>query len=293
MTSFSLHIPRLAMISAWVCVFTACASTPPSPELLKARTSFQRAQKGPAAEKAPVELDNARIALHHAEKAFSDNPESKTAKALAYIAERKAEIAESQARKAIAEKKTEQIRLQIKRNTQKELLNARRELAYKGKALAATEKELSKERQARKEAERTAAAALKSLREVANVKEESRGLVITLSGSVLFASGRSNLLPIAKRKLDQVAQALKEHSGQQIIVEGHTDSRGSDRTNQALSLLRAQSVRSHLITQGVKPAEISAIGLGETRPVASNRTADGRANNRRVEIVIKPPRDAN
>jgi outer membrane protein OmpA-like peptidoglycan-associated protein len=112
--------------------------------------------------------------------------------------------------------------------------------------------------------------------------------VITLSGSVLFATGKSELLPIAKDKLNEVAKALKDQGFKSIIVEGHTDSRGNAQKNEELSFARAESVRSHLVSQGLPADKVRATGLGSGRPVAANETPEGRANNRRVEIVVEP-----
>jgi len=127
-----------------------------------------------------------------------------------------------------------------------------------------------------------------SLNEIAKVKEESRGVVITLSGSVLFATGKSDLLRIAQDKLNQVATALNDQGFKSIEVLGYTDSVGSAADNDALSLRRAQAVRDYLVTRGVPSEKATAKGLGSSNPVASNNTADGRAENRRVEIVVSP-----
>ncbi len=115
--------------------------------------------------------------------------------------------------------------------------------------------------------------------------------MITLSGSVLFASGKYDLLETAKTKLDQVAEALKAQTDdKKIVVEGHTDSRGSDSTNQPLSLNRATAVENYLISRGVDPTKISAVGIGSSRPLVDNNSPENRANNRRVEIVIQNAR---
>jgi len=127
---------------------------------------------------------------------------------------------------------------------------------------------------------------------VANVTEEARGTVITLSGSVLFASGQATLLPIAQERLDQVARMLLDNPGRSIRIEGHTDSRGSAARNQELSRLRAESVRQYLISRSVPADLVRAEGIGSARPVADNRTAEGRANNRRVEIIVEPAAQA-
>jgi len=114
-------------------------------------------------------------------------------------------------------------------------------------------------------------------------------MVITLSGAVLFGSGQAALLPGAMMKLNEVADALlKGNAESKIVVEGHTDSQGSASLNQDLSVRRAQSVRDYLVSRGIAADRITAQGLGSTRPVAPNNTAEGRADNRRVEIVVQP-----
>jgi outer membrane protein OmpA-like peptidoglycan-associated protein len=127
-----------------------------------------------------------------------------------------------------------------------------------------------------------------SLAEVAKVKEEARGMVITLSGAVLFATGKYELLPIARDKLDEVAKALVDQGYKGILVEGHTDSVGKASDNDTLSLKRAESVRTYLVSRGIPSDKIRASGIGSARSIADNSTPDGRANNRRVEIVVEP-----
>ncbi|MGZ3458401.1 MAG: OmpA family protein, partial [Archangium sp.] len=158
--------------------------------------------------------------------------------------------------------------------------------------------QLEQERQARQEAEQRATQAEAEARaqaEVANqlrnikqlrVTEEPRGLVLTLSGSVLFRSGSSDLLPSAKRRLDEVADALKKTQNP-LVIEGHTDSKGPAELNEELSYARAESVKDYLVDQGVDSSRIRTEGRGEAEPIASNKSPEGRANNRRVEIVIE------
>ncbi len=161
------------------------------------------------------------------------------------------------------------------------------ELQAQRMELAQREKELAAEKAARAEAERKLALAMKSLEEIAKIKEEQRGLVITLDGAVLFASGKSALLPIAQTKLDRVAEVLQQQSeDKRMVVEGHTDSTGADDKNMKLSQERADSVRSYLVSRGVKSDRITAVGKGESTPIADNKSPEGRANNRRVEIVV-------
>jgi outer membrane protein OmpA-like peptidoglycan-associated protein len=223
--------------------------------------------------------------------AFGSGADEAVVRDLAYIAERQVAIAVSsagleQANRNITkyEKDQDDTRRKLQTATQSELQRMKKELEEKNK-------EVASEREARLAAERSASAALKSLDEVARVKEESRGIVITLSGSVLFATGEHSLLPIAKEKLREVAQALLEQGDSTILVEGHTDARGSSDKNHELSLLRAQEVRGYLVSQGIPTNNIRAEGLGEERPIATNDTAEGRANNRRVEIIVNPKGD--
>jgi len=111
--------------------------------------------------------------------------------------------------------------------------------------------------------------------------------VITLSGSVVFASGASDLLPAARNRVGEVATALS-HGDSRVLVEGHTDSVGSAANNEELSIRRASAVRDSLVSRGVAADRITVAGYGSARPIADNDTQEGRANNRRVEIVVQP-----
>jgi outer membrane protein OmpA-like peptidoglycan-associated protein len=138
-----------------------------------------------------------------------------------------------------------------------------------------------------RDSEKRTADALASLATLASVKEEERGLVLTLSGSVLFRSAESTLLSTSQVKLDQVASALLAIPARNIIVEGHTDSQGAVAYNQGLSQRRADAVRDYLVQKGYPSDRIQAHGMGKGSPIASNSSAEGRANNRRVEIVLQ------
>jgi outer membrane protein OmpA-like peptidoglycan-associated protein len=171
--------------------------------------------------------------------------------------------------------------------SQQQVAAAEQQLSQQESALKQNAQQLAAERDARVAAEERAKAAMKSLAEVAKVKEDSRGTIITLDGAVLFASGQSTLLPIAEKTLSDVAKALLELPSQsRISVVGHTDSVGSSENNRLLSQQRAQSVRDFLVTRGVPSEHLEAVGRGEEQPVASNDTPEGRANNRRVELIV-------
>jgi outer membrane protein OmpA-like peptidoglycan-associated protein len=110
---------------------------------------------------------------------------------------------------------------------------------------------------------------------------------ITLSGDALFDFDKSNLRPDAVEALDTIVQKYKGASLKSMNIVGHTDSKGSDAYNQALSERRAASVREYLASQGLDGSKISTSGRGEADPVASNDTADGRQQNRRVHITAE------
>lgn len=129
----------------------------------------------------------------------------------------------------------------------------------------------------------------RQLNEVLQTRETARGLIVNVS-DVLFDTAKYTLRPGAREKLAKVAGILLAHPGLKLEVEGHTDSQGSDEYNQRLSEQRAQSVRDYLVQQGIQAGSITSKGLGESTPVASNDTAAGRQQNRRVELVVSGER---
>jgi outer membrane protein OmpA-like peptidoglycan-associated protein len=278
----------------------ACAHNPPQ-ELVDARAAYQRASTGPAQQYRPDEVHKAWSALEAAESSYSADPESGKTRDLAYIAERKAQVAEALATAAAAEKvegeaknALDQTNAQNAQRTKqqlgqtKETLNqTQRQLSDAQQTTQQTAAQLAQEQQARAAAEAQAKQANDALSALA-AKEEARGMVITLSGSVLFASNQSVLLPEAQTRLNQVSDALMQSKQRTILIEGHTDSRGSASTNMALSQRRADAVRDYLVSRGYPGDKVTARGIGPDRPIASNDSAEGRANNRRVEIVVQP-----
>lgn len=119
-------------------------------------------------------------------------------------------------------------------------------------------------------------------------KQTKRGLVVTL-GDVLFEVDKATLKPGAARSLDQLAQALRDDQNATIQIEGHTDSTGSRAHNMDLSRRRAESVQYYLVNHGIDTARMSTRGLGPDYPVATNNSAAGRQQNRRVEVIVKDP----
>jgi outer membrane protein OmpA-like peptidoglycan-associated protein len=115
-----------------------------------------------------------------------------------------------------------------------------------------------------------------------------RGLVLTL-GDALFGSGRAELQPGANGHLGRLVAFLNRYPDRTVVIEGYTDSIGNDDYNQGLSERRAGAVRSYLIAQGVSSVRLTSAGKGASDPVASNETASGRQQNRRVEVIISDP----
>jgi outer membrane protein OmpA-like peptidoglycan-associated protein len=235
-----------------VIFLAGCASTPdPSPALLEAEQAYQRAKSNPDVLRyAADQIGEAEQTLRRADTAET----LVDMNSLAYVANAQVQTAEAIARQEVAEARVEELALVKDRvmleNREAELASARQELA----ALQA--------------------------------KETARGTVVTL-GSVLFATGRAELLPGAQSAVDRLARYLEDNSAKTVLIEGHTDSTGSDTTNLRLSQERADAVRMALIARGIGASRIAATGLGSSSPVAPNSTPEGRQQNRRVEIVIQ------
>ena len=271
----------------------ACASAPPT-HLVDVRNAYVASSNGLAGQLTPTELYDAKKVLDKANREFAENGNTAECRDYCYIAHRKVALADVKAR-------TEQDRRTIAaavsagvvvrdaqvKNTQAALASTREQLKDERRDNSETAAQLESERLGRMSAEAKLAGAMKDLAAIAAVKEETRGLVITLSGSVLFASNQYALLNTAMTKLGQVAEALKaQDADKRMIVEGHTDSRGSDSINLPLSFNRANAVRDYLVSCGVDSEKISAVGMGSSRPIADNKSSENRANNRRVEIII-------
>lgn len=251
-----------------------CAHNTPK-ELSDARDAYQGASQGPAAQYSPAQLHTAQQSLQLAEKTFEEEGDSSSTRDRSYVAMRKAQLADTQARIDQTRAKLEAMQKQ----------SGQAQVAE----LKMTKEQLEAEAERRKAAEAAAQKSAEELARLASVKQEDRGMVITLSGSVLFASDKTELLPAAQQKLSEVAKALNEgNPNAQLVVEGHTDAKGSETYNLDLSARRAEAVRSYLVSQGVDQSRIRSQGLGFARPIADNKSAEGRANNRRVEIVVQP-----
>lgn len=271
----------------------ACGAHTPPQELVDARAAYAKASQGNAAKMTPAELHVAKTSLDNAESKFSDDGDSQMTKDLAYIALRKSQRAEalgntaaaSAARSSLEAERTK-TQEEIIAAQQGQLRNAQGQLDKEHGALVQQQQLTEQERQARLEAEKKAQESMDALAKSMAVKADERGTVVTLSGGVLFATGKSTILPGAQASLNQVADALKAQPEHHFTIEGHTDSTGSDAVNRELSARRANAVRDYLVVRGVSADAITADGIGAARPIADNKTTEGRAMNRRVEIIV-------
>ena len=122
----------------------------------------------------------------------------------------------------------------------------------------------------------------------AEVERRDDSILVNFQSSLLFDAGSSTLQPGAYDRLRGLARTLGNYPKSRVIIKGHTDSTGADAFNQELSEARSDRVRNFLVAEGVAPSRITAIGFGEALPVTTNATPEGRAQNRRVEIEIRP-----
>jgi len=285
-------------------IAAGCATVTP-PELTTARASYARASSGPAVQLLPADLHKAKVVLDAAEASFVEEKGSPKTIDLAYIADRTIQVVEAQAQTALAAQTVAKAKQDyqdkqaaLMKKTQASLATTRQQLTDAQRGQAEEAQQLGVEHAARQVADTKAAAseqrALASEQKTVEAndalaklaaKDEARGLVITLSGGVLFRSNQATLLPGATARLDEVAAALIANK-QPVGVEGYTDSRGSQSRNMDLSQHRAEAVRTYLISRGLPAEQVVAKGMGPDRPIADNSSAEGRANNRRVEIVI-------
>jgi outer membrane protein OmpA-like peptidoglycan-associated protein len=139
--------------------------------------------------------------------------------------------------------------------------------------------------QAEREKQQIRQQLLDQLNVILETRDTARGLIVNMS-DVLFDFGKYTIRPAAREKLAKLSGVVLAHPGLKLDVEGHTDSVGSEEFNQKLSEQRASTVRDYLVGQGLKSDMITSRGFGKTQPVASNDTAAGRQQNRRVEIVV-------
>jgi outer membrane protein OmpA-like peptidoglycan-associated protein len=255
----------------------AC-SHDPTRELVAARSAYEDASNGAANELAPADVYEAGKALAAAEQAHADYPGSDKERDLAYVAHRKSELATAKAEQFIAREDQQN----AKRTYVSALEQSRDANEAKLRELDAAKQMLGSERDRRADLEHR-------LDQVAKMRQENGRTIITLDGSVLFSSDSANLKGTSMAKLQKVADVISEYDDDfDVTIEGYTDSRGSAKHNRDLSEKRATAVKDFLVGHGVDSGVVTAVGKGEDGPIAPNNTAEGRAENRRVELVIAP-----
>lgn len=290
-TRFGKTLIALAVSSLLI---AGCASVPKaSPGVTQVRDKLSRLQSAPdLGSRAPVAMKDAEEAVRAAEMVKGD--ESLT-KHLVFIADRKVDTAKALAEAAQAEGQ----RTALNEQREKVRLDARTLEADAAKAEAVSaradsaEQKLSADR-ARLDADSARAAAATSQQENAELQRQiegmnaqvtDRGVVLTL-GDVLFTTGKADLNVAAAGNLGRLATFLANYPTRTALVEGFTDSTGSDDFNLDLSRRRAEGVKAYLVGQGVAGERLTASGKGESSPIGDNATVDGRRQNRRVEVVI-------
>jgi len=278
--------PVFAAALLAVGLMAGCATRTPLDSLEQARSSVNRtATNADVVRLAPLELKSATDTLARADKVWIDDNDAAEANHLAYLATQRAEIASNTARARqldadIKKAGTDAERMRLMREADQARVqadaNARSAQAAQLQAMSAEQRAAQNEARVR--------ALEAQLRDI-EAQQTERGLLVTL-GDVLFAFNKAELSAQATPRLDKLANFLRQFPDRKLIIEGHTDSVGGDSYNQELSERRAQAVQSALVQRGVTPDRITARGYGKTYPVAENGSAEGRAMNRRVEIVI-------
>lgn len=221
------------------------------------------------AQQAMQQADQARLAAQQAQQQVAETQAA--AQQQAQAAQQQTQAAQQQAQSA-----------------QQQAQAAQQQAQAAQQQADATRAELERTRQelAARDAEARTLRIQQALSRVATTRNDPRGIIVTLTGSLLFDTGKTALKPGAKTTLGRVADQLKNESGVKILVEGHTDNVGTTAKNQELSEKRANAVREYLVSRGINADRITAQGRGEEAPVATNKTAAGRQQNRRVELVI-------
>ncbi len=254
-------------------LLTACATAPTPPEgSAEVRSKLSQLQSDPQlATRAPVAIKDAEQAVIAAEQPQED---LSVGQHLVYLADRKVDIAAARAESRLLE------------DQRKSLSEAREGARLDSRTREADSARMDADR-ARLDTQAAYAQSEELQRQIdeLNAKATERGLVVTL-GDLLFSTGKSELKSSAGAHLSKLAGFLNKYPDRNVVIEGHTDSVGSDSSNFSLSQRRAESVKGYLLGQGISSVRIETSGKGEDIPVASNDSASGRQQNRRVEVII-------
>lgn len=265
-THSSFQFSLYSMFAA--AIVSGCSSMPQNEALTDAHNSYNNARiNSKAATLAELEMKQASDTLDKADQALNDDEDTEMVDHLAYMARQQVAIALAAATQKSAEIDISQASAQ-RNEVRLEARTAEVDAAHRQTAN-----------------DQALIAKQKILIDQLNAKQTARGLVITL-GDVLFRTNRAQLESGGLRDIDKLADFLKQYPTYKVLVEGYTDSRGSDDLNQELSDRRAYAVRTALVDAGVGSAQVTTRGYGEAYPVAGNDTSANRRLNRRVEIVL-------
>jgi outer membrane protein OmpA-like peptidoglycan-associated protein len=259
----------------------------PPKTLVDAQNELARAKGGLAMQLDPTDVHEAELALQKAERAWSEEPDEPNTMDLAIIAQRKAQIAEAEAQAMKGQQDAANAKREQETLLTSQLQATRGALDKTSQKLQAEQADAAANRAKLADLETKLKDARDTIAKIAAVKDDDRGMVITLSGEVLFKTGKWDLKAGAMAKLDQIAEALRGKE-QPIVVLGYTDNVGTRDNNMDLSQKRASAVRDYLVSRGIPSDLVTAQGKGPDDPVSDNGSVDGRAANRRVEIVVKP-----
>ena len=239
------------------------------------------AAEGKELEKAREALKKEEADLLNQKRLLGATVQAQSAQAEAEQARRAAAAEASTAEKAKKEAEASQAR------ALSEAEKAERSKKEAEQARLQSREEAEKAEKARRETEQAKAEIDQFLKDLSDLqgKMTERGIVLTM-GDVLFSFGKADLSAGAVRNLDKITGFLEKHPDRNLLIEGHTDSIGSDEYNQALSQKRADAVKEALVGKGIVPDRIVTKGYGKKFPVAGNDTESGRQMNRRVEVVI-------
>jgi len=294
-----------------IATLAACSTVPPKNALLEeARGGYAAAQSNPQVVKlAADELNQAGGALNKANDAWSKGEDAALVDQLAYMAKQRVAIAQETAKQKEAEMaaasagaERDRIRLDARtteadaaqRSAAASLLSAeasqRQSEASQRRAEASQRDSAASQRQSEASQRQAQDAEARSRQLDAQLKEldakkTDRGLVVTL-GDVLFDTNKAQLSSGGMRGVQKLSDVLKQYPQRNVLIEGFTDSTGSDSLNQELSDRRANAVRTALLDTGISADRIANRGYGPSYPVASNATTAGRQLNRRVEIIV-------
>lgn len=270
----------LTLGGAGVLLSACAADAVKDPGVARARADLSQLQADPQlASRAPLALHDAEVAVQAAEQTRDDAP---LAQHRGYLAERRVQIARTQAQTQYA---VDQRKALSEQNGRMQL-DARTSEADAAKAQAGSAKAEADTARAQSDADQRRNAALEAQLLALQAKKTDRGMVLTL-GDVLFASGRSDLKAGSVANLDRLVSFLDQAPERSVRIEGHTDDRGGQELNQALSQKRAESVARYLTGRGIDGSRLTSVGDSYNSPVADNHTDAGRQANRRVEVIIQ------